>query len=394
LSTIILIEALDECKDKEQTSLILSLLGQHIKAIPHVKVFITSRPESHIRSEFRHSPLNSHTEIFSLHTVDRSSVDSDIALYLRTQLSGIGNSRNYWDDSDSWPKDDDIAALVQKCSGLFILAATVTKLIRNSYRGPKQELKVITSEADLTIREGESGIDQMYRQVLLGSFERKRDAEFFNLLRLVVGSIVLVFNPLSCADLSKILGITKEGIGDAIHLLHSVLMVPDSDTDTQPLRIYHKSFSDFITDPERCTILTDTVHCTDERFCIEPSILHMELATRCLRLMNTSLKKNMCDLSSYAINKDIGDLHTRREKDIGSWLVYACRSWAKHLHLASAGNQYVGCIVKLLQSFFEHHLLEWLEVLSVVGDVRCALYSLQAARGWFDNVSLTTLWLT
>ena len=52
-STVILIDALDECKDEEPESAILLVLGQSVSQIPSVKFFITSRPEIHITSGFR-----------------------------------------------------------------------------------------------------------------------------------------------------------------------------------------------------------------------------------------------------------------------------------------------------------------------------------------------------
>jgi hypothetical protein len=91
------------------------------------------------------------------------------------------------------------------------------------------------------------------------------------------------------------------------------------------------------------------------------------------------------------MNNDVGDLAARRENHIGGGLEYACRSWAKHLRLASSDGGDVGHVVELLGYFFNHHLLSWLEVLSIVGDVRCAVYSLRDVRSWFDHVSGNTL---
>jgi hypothetical protein len=236
-----------------------------------------------------------------------------------------------------------------------------------------------------TVREGRSGVDDTYLQVFLRSFPDAYilDAKFFDLLRLVVGSIVLVFRPLSCADLAKILDIPQGRVEGSIRWLHSVLIIPES--DTWPLRICHKSFADFLLHPGRCT---------DRRFYIESSALHMKLATYCLRLMNESLKKNVCDLPPYTVNEDIDDLDARREKYIGNGLEYACRSWANHLRLASSDGDDVGRTVELVEYFFKHHLLSWLEVLSIVGDMRCAVYSLRDVKDWFVRVSVDALLFT
>jgi hypothetical protein len=157
-------------------------------------------------------------------------------------------------------------------------------------------------------------------------------------------------------------------------------MVPDSGAGA--LRICHKSFADFLTDPKRCM---------DRRFYIEPSVLHTSLGTYCLKLMNASLRKNICDFPPYVMNEDLDDLDARREKHIGGGLEYACRSWANHLRLASSDGDDVEDAVELVEYFFKHHLLSWLEVLSIVGDIRRAVYSLRDVKSWFVHVSLNTL---
>jgi hypothetical protein len=104
--------------------------------------------------------------------------------------------------------------------------------------------------------------------------------------------------------------------------------------------------------------------------------------------MNGSLKKNICGFPPYAILKEIDDLDARREKAIGGGLEYACRSWAKHLRFGSRDGADIGDAIELLECFFRHHLLSWMEVLSIVGDIRCAVYSLRDVKGWFTDVSL------
>ena len=48
ISTVIVIDALDECEDDEPASAILSVLGQFVYKIPRVKFFVTGRPEPRI----------------------------------------------------------------------------------------------------------------------------------------------------------------------------------------------------------------------------------------------------------------------------------------------------------------------------------------------------------
>ena len=49
---LIVIDALDECKDEKATSTILMALCQHTDAIPSLPVFVTSRPEEGVWKTF------------------------------------------------------------------------------------------------------------------------------------------------------------------------------------------------------------------------------------------------------------------------------------------------------------------------------------------------------
>ena len=81
ISTLIIIDALDECKDEEPASAILSILSRYVDQIPCVKFFITGRPEPRIRSGFRLTALRPITEALKLHNVKRPLVDIDIKLF-------------------------------------------------------------------------------------------------------------------------------------------------------------------------------------------------------------------------------------------------------------------------------------------------------------------------
>jgi WD40 repeat protein len=348
----IIIDALDECEDKESVSTILSVMARHAHKISFAKFFITGRPEPRIQSGFRLRSLRPHTEVFLLHEVDQVSVDQDIELYLRSHLSQIAEERISWDLTYPWPSDEDITAAIAKCGGLFIVASVIVKFVKSHHHIPRERLKII-SDPGTTHHEGTLRLNMMYDTVFHYSFDDVSSDDmksgFFDRLQIVVGSVVLAFNPLSRVSLAGILGITSEDVCTALRSLHSIFIVPES--KSQFIRICHKSLADYLTDPSRCK---------DPRFYINPSVIHLELGTRCLQLMNTSLKMNICDLPRYVMNVDIEDLGERRQKFIGGGLEYACRSWAKHLLLGSRDDDNIRRVVQLLGDFFRHHLLHWL----------------------------------
>ena len=133
IRTLIIIDALDECKDEEPASAILSVLSRYVGKIPQVKFFTTGRPEPRIRSGFRLKSLQPITEVLKLHDVERSSVDSDIKLFFRTGLTNIAETRSDCDLTEDWPSSHEIDILCEKAAGLFIYASTVVKFVASRH---------------------------------------------------------------------------------------------------------------------------------------------------------------------------------------------------------------------------------------------------------------------
>jgi hypothetical protein len=92
IPTLIIIDALDECRDEEPASALLSVLSRYVDKIPLVKFFITGRPEPRIRSGFRLELLQPHTDVLRLHDVKPDLVNSDIKLFLKAQLTDIAKT--------------------------------------------------------------------------------------------------------------------------------------------------------------------------------------------------------------------------------------------------------------------------------------------------------------
>ena len=231
IRTLIIIDALDECKDEEPASAILSVLSRYVDEIPNVKFFITGRPEPRIRSGFRLKSLRPITEVLRLHDVKRSSVDGDIKLFFKTQLANITKTRSDCDFAQDWPNPSYINVLCEKAAGFFIYASTVIKFVAFKHRTPTEQLDRIISLPQSTAHEGRSGIDLLYIQVLEQVVDEV-DAdteEIYSRFKTVVGAVLLVLNPLSTAALSDLLGMS--GISTTLCSLHSLLLVPDSTED-------------------------------------------------------------------------------------------------------------------------------------------------------------------
>lgn len=383
ISTLIIIDALDECRDEQPSSALLSVLSRYVNHIPNVKFFITGRPEPQIRTGFRLKPLLPITEVLKLHEVKPETVDSDIKLFFQTQLIKLVENRSDCHAMGDWPSLSDVEVLCEKAAGFFIYAATVVKFIDSDIDPPSERLSLITSPLQSTVVEGRFGVDQLYAKILEQAFSEVRagNSQTYLRFRAVVGAVLLIHNPLPIKALSDLLGYSTLHIHSTIRSLHSLLLIPESSED--PIQTFHKSFPDFLTDPERCE---------DKRFFIEPAVQHTKILLSCLTLMRERLKKNICNLDDHAVLVEVNDLSARKRDCIGSALEYACQFWTKHLLGTPHTRSHVGGVQGAIDIFFTTCLLYWIEVLALTGNLGVGVYAMNDIEQWYTLVS--AIWVS
>ena len=377
ISTLVIIDALDECKDEEPASAILSILSRYVDQIPDVKFFITGRPEPRIRSGFRLESLAPIPEVPKLHEVKPEAVDRDIELFFQTQLASLAKNRSDLDLTEDWPSSLDIKILCKKAAGFFIYASTVVKFIGFGIDPPTERLSLITSLPGSTTEEGKSGVDQLYTKVLQQAFFtiQADNNQGYLRFRTVVGTILLIFNPLSIKGLSELLGCGTHQIRSTIRYLHSLLHVSENTED--PIRIFHKSFPDFLTNPSRCQ---------EKEFHVEPAAYHTEILLSCLRLMEKRLRKNICNLDDYAVLTEVKDLSTHKD-NIGDALGYACQFWTRHLLEIPSSSPHAEEVQRAIDKFFTVHFLHWVEVLALTRNLGVGVYAMSNVEQWYNLVS-------
>jgi hypothetical protein len=77
-SCVIVLDALDECKDSGATSIILSALSRHVVGLLPLKILVTSRPEQNITMAFKSRPLGPAAQRLILHKIELGVVQHDI----------------------------------------------------------------------------------------------------------------------------------------------------------------------------------------------------------------------------------------------------------------------------------------------------------------------------
>ncbi|KAF9643975.1 WD40 repeat-like protein [Thelephora ganbajun] len=385
IPTLIVIDALDECRDEEPASALLSVLSRYVDNIPLVKFFIAGRPEPRIRSGFRLESLRPHTDVLKLHEVESSSVDSDIRLFLKARFIEIAKNRSDCSFVDDWPGPHNIEILCKKAAGFFIYASIVVKFVASRHYPPDERLALTISLPQDTSHEGKSGIDLLYTQVLEQAFHDvdSHDHEPYSRFKSVVGAILLTFHPLSIKTLSDLLSNcgTPSRMSSALRTLHSVLLVPDNIED--PVCTFHKSFSDFLTDPGRCI---------DHQFLIDPPTYHREILLSCLNVMKERLKGSICNLDDNVVLSKIEDLPGQRTAYIGDALKYACYFWARHLAKIPSSGYGVEEVYEAIDKFFETNFLFWIEVLILIGNLNIGIYALNDIEQWYMLTGVPCKW--
>ncbi|KAF9642775.1 hypothetical protein BDM02DRAFT_3192706, partial [Thelephora ganbajun] len=336
-----------------------------------VKFFITGRPEPRIKTGFRLPLLVDSTDVFVLHDIDPSLVNSDIRLFLKHELFEV--AQRYL--LEGWPSDEHIDLLCRRAGGLFVYAVATVRFLDSSTHLPKRRLELIVNLPECTAPEGKTRfnskttLDLLYTSILKAAFSEE-DSEVDSKVRSTIGTVVLLANPLPPCGIAELIGLDPDEVIQFLKLLQSLLVF--NGDSSQPVKPFHKSFPDFITDPSRCT---------DTRFLVSPKILHLELAMSCLRVMNDGLERNLLSLPDYVLNSEVKDLETKIKDRISDALRYACRSW--HSHLTKTEGNATG-VISHLRVFLEEKFLAWLEVLSVLGAVRGAIVALEQLIPWLE----------
>ena len=374
ISTVIVIDALDECQDEqEHVSAVLSVLDRVVAGIPKVKFFVTGRPEPRIREAFRLPLLAEAADVFVLHDVEPSQVSSDVRLFFRHKFTELKGHRHGLDD---WPTEEQLDLLCERTGGLFVHAMATVRFVDQWNVHPRKQLGRLLRSPDTRFEgktefKANTTLDSLYAAILQAAFGDDRDPDTDRRVRSVLGAVVLATDPPSPAILATLLGFDIEDILPLLSSFHSVLVIQES--IDRPVRPFHKSFPEFISDPTRCT---------NPRFRIHPPDQHTKLLVACLKTMNRRLEQNMCRLPDGVTNSEVDDLEERAERYIDQALRYACHSWHKHLIHATPIRSPE--IVLVLRQFLEERFLFWLEVLSILGTAREAVDALEATEKWLD----------
>ncbi|TFL05500.1 hypothetical protein BDV98DRAFT_500333, partial [Pterulicium gracile] len=370
---VVVVDALDEVEsDGSQLvgDLIKALLAQKT-TFQGIKFLLTSRPHPRIVEECE--PIQRHA-IYRMEQISPGHATKDIRHYLHTELPQL---------------QEELDSTVERCAGLFIIAATVVRHVRPHFETYKpsiaqqknrlrdfERMEIMPLESDGEVVH----VDALYRVVLNQALKQRLSER--KLAERIIYAVVTARRPMTIAQLAPLVMLAadtpdEEAVTTNINRFHAVLYISSGD---QRVMAYHKSFSDFLLSQSRCPDHAN-----------QASSYFFRRASDCLQVMEDCLHFNMGDFpSSYFLDSEDKDLVRRIKANIDWELKYACQFWAKHLssmrHDNKANTQHLG---QSLLKFFRHKVLFWMEAMHLVqSDCRPAMY---LARDWVYDLHVNQL---
>ncbi|KAG5650967.1 hypothetical protein H0H81_010389 [Sphagnurus paluster] len=288
---IIIIDALDECDDKNEMKVFIhAIIGIFTgRCNLGLRILITSRVEEHIRESLE-AAASAVVHRRSLQDFDASA---DIFTFLQSRLSTVyARMPPVLRKESQWPAPKDLDSLVKKSDGSFLVATTFIKVVEAGGRPDNNLRKALTTEG---------GLDGLYKDI----FERATRNDNF---KRVIGTVVLLRGPIPVVSLAHLLALETWDIVEEAIKLQSIVKVPDN--DEKPITLFHTSLRDFLIAPERSGL-----------FFIDPPMRHLFIAADCLKVLairptddmfygerEEYARRNWCHHIAQGVEKASGDL--------------------------------------------------------------------------------------
>jgi hypothetical protein len=328
----------------------LAVLAQGFSNLPIItRTIITSRPESDICDAFE---SQHHIFTYTLDITLPSNLD-DILSYFRHRMALIRNKNKHLRLGTDWPGEAVLRQLVQRASGLFVWASTASGFING--HAPRKRLDLILRGE--VASGAEAALDTLYITALESS-GLWEDDDFVQEFRDILGTVLVVRQPLSCAAIDALLQRPEDT--PSVHTISRLACLLQQ---TPTVRVLHPSFADFLTTNKRCK---------REIWFFNQPTYHRNLAIHCLHRMDAVLERNICNMT-LAVDLSIESL----PEDIS----YSCLFWVDHI---CAIENDITPIMDLLRDFLFQHLLHWFETMSILRRSRDTISHLDHLLSWIS----------
>jgi hypothetical protein len=338
---ILVLDALDECEPRTCKQLLRVLLPK-LPSLSHLKLFMTSRPETHIQEEladviYRNLSIRS----------DEVSNSKDVEYFMRQRLSKASLSH------------DQVEQIIDRAGGLFIWAKTVCHLLDN-FRGNRNLF------VDRILSGRLRQMDHIYRIALDQAIGTDKEEEKMVVHMNVLGIIVAACEPVSPNTIDKLLNSTE-----SMAIINGLRSVLECGGEGALVRLLHPTFRQFLLNPN-----------DGGRYFVDMNMAHKVIVGGCLSTMNKELEYNICklhyDMQEYYKREfrfkpqELSELCLQHTS---SALRYSCSFWANHIILHT--DPIPSSLIFSIECFFKAKLLDWIYMVAVQGSIDSAVKALR-----------------
>ncbi|RXW11840.1 hypothetical protein EST38_g14015 [Candolleomyces aberdarensis] len=224
------------------------------------RIFIASRPEWAIRTALAPGGYL-HALAYHIQLSDKYDASGDMCRYLQRRFQALSSRTG----NPHWFTQNDIDRLVSAASGQFVYVAMAFNYISERRGSPAERLKIVLTWTphDRRMARPFEALDILYRNILstaknaYEAVDTNGDRDFLLLLRTHHLNIsARIYDWTFPANvLSMVLGLGSGGEEDLFSDLRSLLTLKKDGSGNSTLRLYHKSFSDFLEEESRAKAL-------------------------------------------------------------------------------------------------------------------------------------------
>ena len=330
---VVVLDGLDECGDSDMLVRLMKLVLLLDRLPYDFMILVSARPEPEIRDAFGTS-----RDIPCVYTdkIRKDDTDHTIGEMVRDGLAEIGRSRH----ADWAPSEGDVLAFIKTCRQLPVLAEIRIREVKILARSLtfQRAFHCVKEDAALS-----KDLNDDYLRILRRAYSSVPH-HVLSTYRDVVGTIIVVHEPLSARTISEILGTSE---GDVLAVLDPIGSIINAPT-LGPIHFYHATAKEFLSGPPQGDENDREFFFND----MKGAFLGLPL----LRILNHNLRRNM---ANPVDSIPLGEGRRRYYPNtISKHTLYAVKHWSTHLDLSSASEELWG----ELRMFLTTKLLFWLEL--------------------------------
>jgi hypothetical protein len=261
----ILLDGLDELEGEHVQRDVIRLISTLTQEHPDAPLawIISSRPEPHISDTFAESDIRDSHESEHI-PIDSTEAAQDVERFLRESFDKIRGEFPRSVPGD-WPEETSVTRLAEAASGLFILAETAVRFIKDpAHADPRSRLELVlssiaNSKGSATEENPFALLDNLYKAIL-SNIPLKMWQKTKLLLRLALSfrindkflGLSTYSNSRTLRGMAMILRMDRYTVYPSLEKCYSMLGIPTwEEAHKKTLTFLHASFADFLLDPER-----------------------------------------------------------------------------------------------------------------------------------------------